>query len=111
MMLNEPLRICGTEAKNRIVVPPMSDFGTVAPDGLVHQSHIDRYEAYAKGGAGLVIVEACSVLRMPENRDTLCLENDDCIPGMKCLADVIHRYSAVALMQIMLTGLSTMKEM
>ena len=88
----------------------MSDFGTVAPDGLVHQSHIDRYEAYAKGGAGLVIVEACSVLRMPENRDTLCLENDDCIPGMKLLADVIHRYSAAALVQIMLTGLSTMKE-
>ena len=55
-------------------------------------------------------MEACSVLRMPENRDTLCLENDDCIPGMKLLADVIHRYSAVALVQIMLTGLSTMKE-
>lgn len=110
MLLNEPVRICGTEVKNRIVVPPMSDFGTVTPDGLVHQSHIDRYEAYAKGGAGLVIVEACSVLRMPENRDTLCLENDDCIPGMKLIADVIHRYSAVALVQIMLTGLSTMKE-
>lgn len=77
---------------------------------MVHQSHIDRYEAYAKGGAGLVIVEACSVLRMPENRDTLCLESDGCIPGMKLLAVVIHRYSAVALVQIMLTGLSTMKE-
>ena len=111
MMLNEPLRICGTEVKNRIVVPPMSDFGTVAPDGLVHQSHIDRYEAYAKGGAGLVIVEACSVLRMPENRDTLCLENGDCIPGMKRIADAVHRYPAVTLVQIMLTGLSTMKEM
>ena len=30
MLLNKPLRICGTEVKNRIVVPPMSDFGTVA---------------------------------------------------------------------------------
>lgn len=109
-MLNEPLLICGTEVKNRIVVPPMSDFGTIAPDGLVHQRHIDRYEAYAKGGAGLVIVEACSVLRMLENRDTLCLENDDCISGMKRLADVIHHYPAVTLVQIMLTGLSTMKE-
>lgn len=47
---------------------------------------------------------------MPENRDTLCLESDGYIPGMKLLADVIHRYSAVALVQIMLTGLSTMKE-
>lgn len=110
MLLNEPLRICGTEVKNRIVVPPMSDFGTVAPDGVVHQSHIDRYEAYAKGGAGLVIVEACSVLRMPENWDTLCLEKDDCIPGMKRIADAVHRYPAVTLVQIMLTGLSTMTE-
>lgn len=110
MLLNKPLWICRTEVKNRIVVPPMSDFGTVAPDGLVHQSHIDRYEAYAKGGTGLVIVEACSVLRMPENRDTLCLENDDCIPGMKRLADAIHHYPAVTLVQIMLTELSTMKE-
>lgn len=109
-MLNEPLWICRAEVKNRIVVPPISDFGTIAPDGLVHQSHIDRYEAYAKGGAGLVIVEACSVLKMPENRDALCLEYDDCIFGMKRLADAIHRYPVITLVQIMLTGLSTMKE-
>lgn len=55
-------------------------------------------------------MEACSVLRMSENRDTLCLENDDCIPGMKRLADVIHHYPTVTLVPIMLTGLSTMKE-
>ena len=108
--LSKPINICGRRIKNRIVVPPMSDFGTVAPDGLVHQSHIDRYEAYAKGGAGLIIIEACSVLRMPENRDTLCLENDDCIPGIKSIADIIHHYSAVTLVQIMLTGLETMEE-
>ena len=88
--LSKPINICGRRIKNRIVVPPMSDFGTVAPDGLVHQSHIDRYEAYAKGGAGLIINEACSVLKMPENRDTLCLENDNCIPGIKSIADIIH---------------------
>lgn len=110
MLLNEPLRICETVIKNRIVVPPMSDFGTVAPDGLVHQNRIDRYEAYAKGGAGLVIVEACSVLKMPENRDTLCLDDDGCILGMKRLANAIHRYQTVTLVQIMLTGLSTVPE-
>lgn len=108
--LSKPINICGRRIKNRIVVPPMSDFGTVAPDGLVHQSHIDRYEAYAKGGAGLIIIEASSVLRMPENRDTLCLENDDCIPGIKSIADIIHHYSVVTLVQIMLTGLETMEE-
>lgn len=109
-LLNKPLIICGKEIKNRVVVPAMSDFGTVAPDGFIRQSHIDRYGAYAKGGAGLIIIEACSVVQMPENRDTVVLEHDGCIPGMKRLADVIHQYQAISLVQIMLTGLSTMQE-
>ena len=59
--LSKPINICGRRIKNRIVVPPMSDFGTVSPDGKVHQSHIRRYGAYAAGGAGLIIIEAfCS---------------------------------------------------
>ena len=88
----------------------MSDFGTVAPDGLVNQGHVDRYEAYAHGGAGLVITEACSVVRMHENRDTLVLEDDACIVGMRRISCAIHKYGTVALAQIMLTGLATMPE-
>lgn len=110
MLLNQSRNIGRVNVSNRIVVPAMSDFGTVAPDGMIHQSHIERYEAYARGGAGLIIVEACSVLRMPENRDTVILEHDDCIPGLKELASAIHKYPSVALVQIMLTGLSTMPE-
>lgn len=110
MLLNKPLKIGMADVNNRIVVPAISDFGTVAPDGMIHQSHIERYEAYARGGAALIIVEACSVLKMPENRDTLCLEHDDCIPGLTELASAIHKYPSVALVQIMLTGLSTMPE-
>lgn len=109
-MLAAPLIICGRKIQNRIAVPPISDFGVVSPDGRVTARHIERYSAFAAGGAGLVIVEACSVLRMPENRDALFLENDDCIPGMKRLADAIHRHQTATLVQIMLTGLSTMPE-
>lgn len=108
--LAAPLKIRNTTIKNRIVIPAMSDFGTVGPDGMIHQSHIDRYTAYAKGGAGLVIIEACSVVRMRENRDTVVLERDDCIPGLKLLADSIHSFGAATIVQIMLTGLSTMEQ-
>lgn len=108
--LSAPLRICGQEIKNRVVVPAMSDFGTVALDGLVQQSHVDRYEAYARGGAGLVITKACSVVRMHENRDSLVLEDDACIAGMRRISCAIHKYGTVALAQIMLTGLATMPE-
>ncbi len=109
-LLAAPLTLCGKQIHNRIVVPPISDFGVVSPEGRVTARHMERYAAFAAGGAGLVILEACSVLRMKENRDTLFLEDDDCIPGMKCLADAIHRYPPITLVQIMLTGLSTMQE-
>lgn len=109
-LLGSSLSICRKQIPNRIVVPPISDFGVIAPDGMVTACHVKRYDAFANGGAGLVMIEACSVLRMPENRDTLCLENDDCIPGLTELASAIHKYPAVALVQIMLTGLSTMPE-
>lgn len=110
MLLNESLKINGIKINNRIVVPAMSDFGAVAPDGMIHQSHIRRYEAYAQGGAGLIVTEACSVVRMPENRDTIVLEYDNCIPGLTQLADTIHHYQSAALVQIMLTRLATMQE-
>lgn len=108
--LSNPLTICRKHIRNRIVVPPISDFGVVSPEGIVTDRHIERYSDFAKGGAGLVILEACSVLRMPENRDALFLETDNCIPGMRRLATVIHNYQAVTLVQIMLTGLATMQE-
>lgn len=109
-LLGSPLTICGKQIRNRIVVPPISDFGVISPDGSVTDRHVKRYDAFAKGGAGLVILEACSVVRMPENRDALCLETDNCIPGMRCISESIHKYSAIALVQIMLTGLSVMRE-
>lgn len=105
-----PIKICGKQVQNRIVVPPISDFGVVSPTGKVTDRHIKRYSAFSKGGAGLVIIEACSVLKMHENRDTIFLEDDACITGMKCISDAIHNYPTVTLVQIMLTGLATMPE-
>lgn len=105
-----PIKICGKQVQNRIVVPPISDFGVVSPTGKVTDRHIKRYSAFSKGGAGLVIIEACSVLKMHENRDTIFLEDDACITGMKRISDAIHNYPTVTLVQIMLTGLATMPE-
>ena len=106
--LRRPLAVCRTVLKNRIVVPPISDFGVVSPDGLVTGRHLGRYTAFAEGGAGLIILEACSVLRMREKRDTLCLEEDVCIEGLSRLAQAIHAHGAASLVQIMLTGLAAM---
>ncbi len=103
-----PLEICGRKIKNRVVVPPMADFGMTAPDGLVNRRHIERYGAYARGGAGLIIIEACAVTKMPEPRNTIGLFSDDCLPGLKKLAQAATENGAVTLVQLMETGLSTM---
>ena len=64
--LFKPVAINGTTIKNRIVVPPMADFGATASDGLVNERHIRHYGAFAAGGAGLIVVEACAVSGMSE---------------------------------------------
>jgi len=58
--LFSPIRIAALEVKNRIVMPPMhTGFG--GADGSVTQRIIDYYEARAKGGVGIIIVEAATV--------------------------------------------------
>ena len=44
--------------KNRIIMPPMRCVGWADENGIVSEKHIAHYEQRAKGGAGLIIVEA-----------------------------------------------------
>ena len=37
-----PIKICGKQVQNRIIVPPISDFGVVSPTGKVTVLHIKR---------------------------------------------------------------------
>lgn len=50
--------------RNRIAVPPMCQYS--AHDGLTNDWHLAHYTQLARGGAGLVIVEATAV--SPEGR-------------------------------------------
>ena len=62
--------------KNRIAIPPMCQY--MAEDGLVNDWHKVHYTSLARGGSGLVIVEATAVA--PEGRITpncLGIWNDD----------------------------------
>lgn len=108
--LSKPLKIGGKVIKNRIVVPAMADFGMTEKDSLINERHIERYGKYAAGGAGLIIIEACAVTKMPEPRNTVGLYSDDCLPGLKLLAEATRNNGATALVQIMETGLQTMPE-
>ncbi len=88
--LFSPVRIGRLEVKNRIVFPPMGT-GRAAADGKVTEHHIHWYEARAKGGVGLIIVESTSVSRFGSaGPGFLGIWQDDHIPGLRKLVETIH---------------------
>ena len=64
--LFQPYTLKDVTLRNRIAIPPMCQY--MAVDGVVNEWHQTHYASLARGGAGLVIVEATAVA--PEGRIT-----------------------------------------
>lgn len=89
----------GVTLRNRIAVSPMCQY--MAEDGLANDWHRVHYSSLARGGAGLVIVEATAV--SPEGRITwadLGLWNDAQTEAMKTVVAGIKAGGAVPGIQI-----------
>ena len=89
--------------RNRIAVPPMCQY--TATDGLSNDWHRVHYSGLARGGAGLVIVEATAVA--PEGRITpgcLGIWNDEQAEKLAQIARDIKAAGAVPGIQIAHAG-------
>lgn len=64
--LFEPFKLKDVTLRNRIAIPPMCQY--LADDGMVNDWHHVHLASLARGGAGLVVVEATAVA--PEGRIT-----------------------------------------
>ena len=64
--LFSPLALKGVTLRNRITASPMCQYS--ATDGLANDWHLSHYAGLARGGAGLVVIEATAV--SPEGRIT-----------------------------------------
>ncbi len=90
----EPFRIGRMELKNRVVMPPMVT-RYASDGGFVTKRTKDYYEARARGGAGLIIVEATYVHRQGwAFPNQIGISDDKFIPGMRELVDVVHKHGA-----------------
>ena len=101
--LFSPYSLKATNLRNRIAIPPMCQYSAV--NGVVNDWHQAHYTSLARGGAGLVIVEATAV--SPEGRITpgcAGLWNDEQLPGMAQIAANIKQAGAVAGIQIAHAG-------
>lgn len=89
-------------------MPPMVCFGWGGEEGLVTEKNVKHYEARAKGGVGLIIVEATCVSRNGRLADRqLGLWSDTQIDGFSQIAEACHQYGARILVQIHHAGLAT----
>lgn len=98
-----PFKLKDVTLRNRIAIPPMCQYSAI--DGFVNDWHLSHYTSLARGGAGLVIVEATGV--SPEGRITpgcTGLWNDAQIEGMKNIATAIKAAGAVPGIQIAHAG-------
>ena len=98
-----PFSLKSVTLRNRIAVPPMCQYS--ATDGLTNDWHQVHYPAIARGGAGLVIVEATAV--SPEGRITpgcLGLWNDEQASGLAKIAAGIKAAGAVPGIQLAHAG-------
>jgi len=102
--LFSPIKIGTVEVKNRIVMPPMgTGFGTA--DGTVTERSLNYYEARAKGGVGLVIVEVTNVNAVRTyGINTLGLFDDKQILSWRELAEAVHSHGAKLAAQFMDAG-------
>lgn len=107
MGINEPLTIRDLVIKNRLSVPPMVCFHWTGDDGYVTEKNLEHYEALAKGGFGLIIVEATAVTKRSRLHETeLGLWEDGQIEGMTGIVDRIHQHGAKAFIQLVHAGIN-----
>jgi len=102
----EPTNIGKMRVKNRIVMPPMGTNYAEA-GGAVSQRMLDYYEARARGGVGLIIVEGsapslkCTTSPQGSPSYQASLGDDRFILGWRRLTDAAHKYGAKIAIQIM----------
>ncbi len=101
--LFSPLKLKDVTLRNRIAVPPMCQYS--ATDGFVNDWHKVHYASLARGGSGLVIVEATGVT--PDGRITpkcLGLWNEKQAEGLAEIVALIKQAGSVPGIQIAHAG-------
>lgn len=97
----KPLKIGPLTVKNRIEVSPAEPF-LCTNDGLVTDEFIAFTSSMARGGAGIVTVGDSPVTQAyaHENRYVVNLADPFVIHGLAKLTDAIHRYGAIASIEL-----------
>ena len=103
--LFSPINIGGVMLKNRVVMAPMA-VNYARLDGEVSERQIAYYQARARGGAGLIIVEAACI-DAPAGREgfgQILIDHPRYLRGLSQLADSIKSCGSRAFIQLFHAG-------
>lgn len=104
-LLFQPFSLRGLEVRNRLWVSPMCQYSVAERDGVPRDWHLQHIGGLARGGAGLVVVEATAVV--PEGRispEDLGLWNGEQEQAFARLATVAHSHGAAIAVQLAHAG-------
>ena len=104
--LFEPCQIGQMQLKNRIVMPPIGT-GYAEEVGYIGQRSINYYEARARGGVGLIIIEGTAPDLQCRGPHQPTLGDDSYIPGWQELIGVIHKHGARVVAQLHHSSMET----
>ena len=105
--LLEPGYIGRVRTRNRII-KTASGYGLAEPDGVQGEVSIDLYEAFAKGGVGLIINEFTAVehprgRRWPSGAEAR-IDDDRLIPGFSEVTKAVHKHGCPIFLQLFHAG-------
>ena len=89
--LFSPIKLGNIELKNRIVFPACSTQFALE-NGYVSDKNVKWYETIAKGGPGMIVIEAAGIHHRPSGT-LLRLKDDSYIEGFTRIVDAIHKHN------------------
>ncbi|SHI12838.1 2,4-dienoyl-CoA reductase [Sporobacter termitidis DSM 10068] len=96
--LQDALVIRGNTVKNRIVMEPIFTFSFHGDDGHFYgKQHIEHYEARARGGAGLIILQATQCFGATDGTGQWTDYDKEIL---KAIAQKCHNYGVSVMMQL-----------
>jgi len=96
--IHDPLTLRNNTIKNRIVMAPMVTFSFHGDNGSYYgKQHVEHYAAHAKGGAGLIIVQATSVFGASDSTNQWSMDNREILTQ---ISGNCHDHGAAVMMQL-----------
>ncbi|MBQ77722.1 MAG: NADH:flavin oxidoreductase [Cellvibrionales bacterium] len=110
--LSKPGEIGALSVKNRMVVTAMG-VNLAEDDGVCGDRIIAFHERHAKGGAGLIVLGVAGVAwpHGGNQPNQVAISDDRFIPGLKAMADAVHRHGAKLATQLHHGGLVATEDM